>query len=44
MGKRGENLLDSGAPMYDTYETMDGKFMAVGALEPQFYAQFVQGT
>ncbi|XP_062984239.1 alpha-methylacyl-CoA racemase [Elgaria multicarinata webbii] len=40
---RGENLLDSGAPFYETYKTSDGKFMAVGALEPQFYAQFIQG-
>ncbi|XP_036385632.1 alpha-methylacyl-CoA racemase [Megalops cyprinoides] len=40
---RGENLLDSGAPFYDTYQTSDGKHMAVGALEPQFYDQFVKG-
>lgn len=40
---RGENMLDSGAPFYDTYETKDGKYMAVGALEPQFYSQFLQG-
>jgi alpha-methylacyl-CoA racemase len=39
----GTNLLDSGAPFYDTYETRDGKFMAVGALEPQFYAAFLDG-
>ncbi|XP_042303776.1 alpha-methylacyl-CoA racemase-like [Sceloporus undulatus] len=38
---RGENLLDSGAPFYDTYKTSDGKYMAVGALEPQFYKQFI---
>ncbi|KAL7274133.1 hypothetical protein RUND412_002987 [Rhizina undulata] len=41
--KRGKNLLDGGAPFYDTYETKDGGFMAVGALEPQFYAAFVSG-
>ncbi|XP_023289575.1 alpha-methylacyl-CoA racemase [Orussus abietinus] len=35
---RGKNLLDSGAHFYDTYETKDHKFMAVGAIEPQFYA------
>ncbi len=35
---RGTNLLDGGAPFYDTYETADGKWVAVGALEPQFYA------
>uniref|UniRef100_A0A0K8S2S4 Alpha-methylacyl-CoA racemase n=1 Tax=Crotalus horridus TaxID=35024 RepID=A0A0K8S2S4_CROHD len=40
---RGENLLDSGAPFYETYETLDGKFMAVGALEPHFYEQFIRG-
>ncbi len=39
----GTNLLDSGAPFYDTYETSDGKFMAVGALEPQFYTAFLNG-
>ncbi|KAM3848789.1 alpha-methylacyl-CoA racemase isoform 2-T2 [Vipera latastei] len=42
-GARGENLLDSGAPFYETYETLDGKFMAVGALEPHFYEQFIRG-
>ncbi|XP_042303777.1 alpha-methylacyl-CoA racemase-like [Sceloporus undulatus] len=40
---RGENLLDSGAPFYETYKTSDGKYMAVGALEPQFYEQFISG-
>nr|XP_060617349.1 alpha-methylacyl-CoA racemase [Anolis sagrei ordinatus] len=40
---RGENLLDSGAPFYETYKTSDGKYMAVGALEPQFYKQFIIG-
>ncbi|XP_074473703.1 alpha-methylacyl-CoA racemase [Sebastes fasciatus] len=40
---RGENMLDSGAPFYDTYETADGKHMAVGAIEPQFYTQLLQG-
>ena len=37
-GQRGENLLDTGAPFYDTYETADGKWLAVGAIEPQFFA------
>jgi alpha-methylacyl-CoA racemase len=37
----GANLLDGGAPFYGTYETADGRFMAVGALEPQFYREFV---
>ncbi|HEU4674526.1 MAG TPA: CaiB/BaiF CoA-transferase family protein [Motilibacteraceae bacterium] len=36
--RRGVNLLDSGAPFYDVYQTSDGRWMAVGALEPQFYA------
>ncbi|KAJ5689346.1 Isopenicillin N epimerase component 2 [Penicillium macrosclerotiorum] len=41
---RGENLLDSGCPYYDTYETKDtGKYFAVGALEPQFYAALLRG-
>ena len=34
----GTNILDSGAPFYDVYETADGRYMAVGAIEPQFYA------
>jgi alpha-methylacyl-CoA racemase len=38
--ERGVNLLDSGAPYYDVYATADGRHMAVGALEPQFYAAF----
>jgi alpha-methylacyl-CoA racemase len=40
--RRGSNLLDTGAPFYDVYETSDGGWMAVGPLEPQFYAEFVQ--
>ncbi|MGV0745325.1 CaiB/BaiF CoA transferase family protein [Mycolicibacterium sp. XJ870] len=36
-------LLDGGAPYYRTYETSDGKYMAVGAIEPQFFAQLVAG-
>jgi alpha-methylacyl-CoA racemase len=39
--ERGTNLLDTGAPYYDTYECADGKMIAVGALEPQFYAQLL---
>ncbi|WP_251015521.1 CaiB/BaiF CoA-transferase family protein [Streptomyces sp. ISL-99] len=38
--RRGSNLLDGGCPFYGTYETSDGQYMAVGALEPQFYAEF----
>lgn len=40
---RGENLLDGAAHFYDTYETSDGHFMAVGALEPNFYSQLLIG-
>lgn len=39
---RGHNLLDGGAPFYSTYETHDGRYMAVGAIEPPFYAQLVE--
>ncbi|WP_435233273.1 CaiB/BaiF CoA transferase family protein [Micromonospora aurantiaca (nom. illeg.)] len=41
---RGVNLLDGGAPFYDTYECADGRYVAVGALEPQFYAELVRLT
>ena len=41
--ERGVNLLDSGAPWYDVYETADGQWMAVGALEPQFYQALLAG-
>jgi alpha-methylacyl-CoA racemase len=37
-GGRRENMLDGGAPFYDTYRCADGKWIAVGAIEPQFYA------
>ena len=40
--ERGVNLLDTGAHFYDTYETSDGKYLAVGAIEPQFYAKLRQ--
>ncbi|MCP2336398.1 CaiB/BaiF CoA transferase family protein [Actinomadura rupiterrae] len=40
--ERGVNMLDTGAPWYDVYETADGGHMAVGALEPQFYAEFLR--
>lgn len=40
--KRGTNLLDSGAPFYDTYECADGEYVAVACLEPQFFAEFCQ--
>ena len=41
--ERGVNLLDGGAPFYDTYATADGRHVAVGALEPQFYAALLAG-
>lgn len=37
----GTNFLDSGAPFYDTYECSDGRYLAVGALEPDFYREFI---
>ena len=40
-GERGTNILDGGASFYDTYETLDGRYMAVGSIEPQFYAQLL---
>jgi alpha-methylacyl-CoA racemase len=38
---RGTNLLDTGAHFYEVYETQDGKHVAVGAIEPQFYANLI---
>ncbi|WP_280334794.1 CaiB/BaiF CoA transferase family protein [Nocardia wallacei] len=40
---RGSNLLDTGAPFYDTYICSDGRYVAVGALEPQFYTALLDG-
>lgn len=42
-GPRGTNVLDGGCPYYDTYRTLDGGYVAVGALEPQFYAALIRG-
>jgi len=39
--QRGSNELDSGRPWYDVYKTSDGKHVAVGAIEPKFYAEFI---
>lgn len=39
---RGENILDSGAHFYDVYETADGKYIAVGAIEEKFYRELLQ--
>jgi alpha-methylacyl-CoA racemase len=41
--ERGTNMLDTGAPYYDTYTCSDGRYVAVGAIEPQFYALLLQG-
>jgi alpha-methylacyl-CoA racemase len=41
--RRASNLLDGGAAFYDLYETADGRHLAVGALEPQFYDALVAG-
>lgn len=42
--ERGRNLLDGGAPFYGVYETRDGKYVSIGALEPQFYAELLKRT
>jgi alpha-methylacyl-CoA racemase len=42
-GPRGTNHLDSGEPYYDSYECADGGWVAVGAIEPQFYAELLDG-
>jgi alpha-methylacyl-CoA racemase len=39
---RGANVIDSGAPFYEVYETAEGAFVSVGALEPKFYAELVR--
>jgi alpha-methylacyl-CoA racemase len=41
-GARGENLLDGGAPFYDTYETADGRHVSIAALEPKFFAELAR--
>jgi len=40
--ERGVNILDGGAPWYDSYETSDGKFVAIGAIEAKFFAELLQ--
>jgi alpha-methylacyl-CoA racemase len=42
--ERGTNLLDTGAPFYDVYETADGEWVSIGSIEPQFYAQLLERT
>jgi alpha-methylacyl-CoA racemase len=41
-GERGTNHLDTGAPFYEVYETADAKFVAVGTVEPKFYAELLE--
>jgi alpha-methylacyl-CoA racemase len=40
--RRGSNLLDGSAHFYDTYECADGKYIAIGSIEPQFYGELLQ--
>lgn len=42
--RAGVNMLDGGAPFYDTYECADGKFISIGSIEPQFYALLRQAA
>ncbi len=42
--RRGSNLLDGGAPFYRSYECADGRFLAVGPIEPQFFAVLCERT
>ena len=44
VNERGVNALDSGFPHYEVYECADGRYISVGALEPQFYDELVQRT
>ena len=39
---RGTNMLDTGAPYYDVYECEDGRYVSVGSIEPQFYAELIE--
>ena len=42
--ERGANLLDTGAPFYEVYETKDGKYISIGSIEPRFYLQLLERT
>ena len=42
--ERGTNLLDTGAHFYDVYETADGKYVSIGSIEPQFYAELLAAS
>jgi alpha-methylacyl-CoA racemase len=41
--ERGANMLDTGAPFYEVYETADQQYLALGGIEPQFYAELLEG-
>lgn len=41
---REANMIDGGAPYYDTYETLDGRYVAIGAVEPQFFKELLELT
>jgi alpha-methylacyl-CoA racemase len=40
--ERGTNLIDTGAHFYDTFETRDGRYVSIGSIEPQFYAELLE--
>jgi alpha-methylacyl-CoA racemase len=42
--ERGTNMLDTGAHFYDVYETADGRYVSIGSIEPQFYAELLRLT
>jgi alpha-methylacyl-CoA racemase len=42
--ERGTNMLDTGSHFYDVYETRDGKYVSIGSIEPQFYAELLEKT
>ena len=42
--ERGNNILDTGAHFYDSFETADGKYVSIGSIEPQFYAELLEKT
>jgi alpha-methylacyl-CoA racemase len=42
--EKGTNLIDGGAHFYDAYETADGKYISIGSIEPQFYAELLRLT
>ena len=40
--ERGDNILDTGAPWYNVYETKDGKYVSIGSIETRFYEELLQ--